>query len=285
MTTWPYLVRGGCTPARIHAQLDARRWRRWGYAIVLHNGPLTPVERWHVARLHGGRTALLTAFTAAEAYGLRGWTRNEVHVLARPGTRASARCPVPLRLHRTHDWSAVRRAVDGPVHLIAQALVVAAADLESPRAACGIVAAAVQQRLVDPSRVRSAIERASRTKHRAVLLLALDDIAQGAEALSEIDFARLCRRFRLPPPQQQTVRREPDGRRRYLDATWRRADGRLVVAEVDGALHLDQRNWWSDQARQNQLVLADAVVLRYPSVVVRTNPAQVARELGVVLLV
>lgn len=278
-------MRAGYSPAHIHAQLVAQRWRRWGYAIVLHNGPLTPVERWHVARLHGGRTALLTSFTAAEAAGLRGWQRDEVHVLARPGTRVSARCPVPLRLHRTHDWNAVRRMADGPVHLLSQALVVAAAELDSPRAACGIVAAAVQQRLVPPTGVKSAVLQASRTRHRGVLLRALDDIAQGAEALSEIDFVRLCRRFHLPPPQQQTVRREADGRRRYLDATWRRPDGRLVVVEVDGALHLDQRNWWSDQARQNQLVLADAIVLRYPSVVVRTQPELIARELRAVLLI
>ena len=31
---------------------------------------------------------------------------------------------------------------------------------------------------------------------------------------------------------------EPSGRQRYLDASWRRRVGRLIVAEVDGALHL-----------------------------------------------
>jgi very-short-patch-repair endonuclease len=105
------------------------------------------------------------------------------------------------------------------------------------------------------------------------------DISQGADALSEIDFARLCRRHGLPAPQRQAVRRERSGRRRYLDASWRRRDGRLVVAEVDGALHLDQRRWWDDQARQNELVLADAVVLRFPSVVVRTDEHYVAGQL------
>src|SRR6201999_296286 len=107
------------------------------------------------------------------------------------------------------------------------------------------------------------------------LLTALDDIAQGSQALSDIDFAKLCRRFKLPEPERQAVRREPGGRRRYLDASWRRRDGRLVVVEVDGALHLAPRNWWDDQLRQNELSLADALVLRFPSVVVRTEPALV----------
>ena len=48
---------------------------------------------------------------------------------------------------------------------------------------------------------------------------------------------------------------------------------------MDGALHLGVRRWWADQARQNELTLADAIVLRYPSVVVRTAPEVVAAEL------
>jgi len=105
------------------------------------------------------------------------------------------------------------------------------------------------------------------------------DIAGGAQALSEIDFRGLCRRNRLPRPIQQRVRQEPSGRRRYLDASWRRADGRLVVVEVDGALHLNQARWWDDQLRQNELALADALVLRFPSVIVRAEEATVVRQL------
>jgi hypothetical protein len=48
---------------------------------------------------------------------------------------------------------------------------------------------------------------------------------------------------------------------------------------VDGALHLTPRRWWDDQLRQNELSLADALVLRFPSVVVRTQPDVVARQL------
>jgi hypothetical protein len=110
-------------------------------------------------------------------------------------------------------------------------------------------------------------------------VLAVADIAGGSQALSEIDFVRLCRRHGLPEPQRQQVRREPSGRRRYLDASWRRRDGRLVVAEVDGALHLIVKQWWDDQLRQNELALADALVLRYPSVIVRTREDLIANQL------
>jgi very-short-patch-repair endonuclease len=64
-----------------------------------------------------------------------------------------------------------------------------------------------------------------------------------------------------------------------VDAAWRRADGRLVVIEVDGALHLSPRRWWDDQLRQNEIALTDALILRFPSVVVRTESALVATQL------
>jgi hypothetical protein len=118
-----------------------------------------------------------------------------------------------------------------------------------------------------------------------VLLAGTHDIGQGAHALSEIDFARLCRRHGLPEPCRQAVRRDSNGRRRYLDAKWRRSDGRDVVAEVDGALHLIARRWWDDQLRQNELVLVGDLVLRFPSVVVRCEPLLVIDQLRRALLI
>lgn len=279
ITTWARLLAAGVSPARVRAQLAAGRWRRWGFAIALHNGPLTRQQTWYVARAHGGPGALLTAFTAAEAYGLVGWERGETHVLQRLGSHGASGCPTAVARHRVRDWRRVRRHRDYAIHALQQALLVAAASFDSPRPACGILAAAVQQRLVSAPALRVALEAAPRVRHRRVLRAAIDDIAQGAEALSEIDFVRLCRRNGLPPPMQQVVRRGPGGRRRYLDATWRRADGRLVVVEVDGALHLSPRRWWDDQLRQNEVALADALVLRFPSVVVRTEEATVAGQL------
>lgn len=285
VTTWTRLLRTGWTAAQVRAQLDARRWRRWGHAIVLHNGPLTREERWYVARAHAGPGAVLTAFTAVEAYGLQGWEREEAHVLARPGAHGAANCPVSLRTHHVRDWTRVRRHPDGPVQVLAQSLLVASASFPSARPACGLLAAAVQQRLATPTALTHALDSATRIRHRSAMRCAVDDIAQGAAALSEIDFVRLCRRAGLPAPLQQAVRRDCGGRRRYLDATWRRADGRLVVVEVDGALHLSQRRWWDDQSRQNELVLGGAIVLRFPSVVVRTQPELVIRQLRHALLV
>ena len=184
-----------------------------------------------------------------------------------------------MRLHVDSHWERVRRHGDSVVQVFPDALLRAAVTFDSARPACGILAAAVQQRLATPASLRAALNRAPRSRHRAALIGAVDDIDQGAQALSEIDFARLCRRYRLPEPQRQAIRVDSSGRRRYLDAVWQRHDGRLVVVEVDGALHLSPNRWWDDQLRQNELALGDALVLRFPSVVVRTEPAVVAAQL------
>jgi len=247
--------------------------------VVLHNGPLSQEQRWQVARVHAGPRALLTGFTALEAIGLTGWSRPVIDVAAPLGTRLRPGSRLPIRLHCIRQWSGVRQTRTAGIHVAQQAVFVAAASLGNPRSACGLLAAVVQQRLVSAAQLVTELEGRPRQRHRRILIAAAHDIAQGAQALSEIDFVRLCRRFRLPPPIQQLVRRDPRGRRRYLDASWRRSDGRLVIVEIDGALHLSQRRWWDDQLRQNELSLGNALILRYPSAVVRTEPELIARQL------
>ena len=94
----------GVTRAQLRDQLAANRWQRWGAAIVLHNGPLTRDQRWLVGLVNVGPRSMLTAFTAAELLGLRGWEREEVHVLAPPGSSSRAVPGLRIRVHRTRGW-------------------------------------------------------------------------------------------------------------------------------------------------------------------------------------
>ena len=241
----------GWSSAAIRAQIHARRWQRAGRAIVLHNGPLQGEERRHVALLNCGPRAVLTAFTAAEEHGLSGWERKRIHVLVPAGARVARPRDPAIRLHYTGDWAATPTVPARRLHRITPALLCAASTFLHPRPACGILAAGVQQRLVSPAQLAGALDAAPRLRHRALLMAAIRDIAQGAEALSEIDFRRLCRRFRLPEPTHQVVRVEASGRRRYVDAEWTRADGQVVAAEVDGALHLTPRTGAPKPGRPN----------------------------------
>lgn len=269
----------GVTPSEVKARVAAGRWRLCGHAVVLHNGPLTRRQRWDAALINVGPRAMLTAFTAAERGGLTGWDRDQVHVLAPMGT-APVRLPgLEVIVHRTRRWTLAAAPGVFRCQAMPSALVMAAVTFASPRPACAILAAGVQQRLVSAGDLHVQLVRRATVRHRRLMLAAVADIAGGSEALSELDFVRLCRKHGLPEPIRQQVRQERSGRRRYLDATWRRKDGRLVVAEVDGALHLSPARWWEDQHRQNELALADALVLRFPSVVIRTQPTLVAAQL------
>jgi len=276
------LVAAGWPDKAIRAQLRARRWQRVGHAIVRHNGPLSRDDHLRVALINQGPRAVATAFTAAELFGLTGWERDEIHVLVPRGARV-AQLP-GVRIHYVGRWSAAPRHAVRPLHLLAPALVVAAASFAEARPACGILAAAVQQRLLRASDLHTALAAAPRTRHRATLAAAVGDIAQGAHALSELDFVKLCRRHRLPPPRQQAIRLDSAGNRRFLDAEWYRYDGRRVVAEVDGAIHRTVTQWVADLLRQNELLIGDDIVLRYPSIVVRTDEVYVATQLRRVLL-
>jgi very-short-patch-repair endonuclease len=277
VTTLRHMITCGWTRAAIRANLDADRWQMIGRAVVLHNGPIHPDEFPTIALLNCGPRAALTAFTLAQLRGLRGWEREAIDVLVPGGARIMRQPGVPLRVHWSSEWAAEDVRADR--HALAPALVLAAASFDSPRPACGILAAGVQQQLVSADELARAVRSRPRVRHRAALGLAVADIAQGAEALSEIDFVTLCRRNRLPAPRLQAVRTDRFGRRRYVDAEWRSRTGKRVVAEVDGALHLAPRRWWNDQLRQNELAITGDLVLRFPTVVFRHESATVVDQL------
>lgn len=280
VTSLAALTAAGWTWSAVRAQLEARRWQRIGRAVVRHNGPLTRAQEVRVGLANCGPRAVLTAFTAADSCGLTGWSRPQVHVLVPGGTKV-CRIPAPeVRVHYTGDWDGLELLSARRTQRLAPALVIAAATFRSPRPACGLFAAAIQQRLLRASDLVRALDLAPRTRHRAALLLAAHDLGQGAQALSEIDFARLCRRHGLSEPIRQSIRPDRLGRTRYLDAEWIRSDGRRVIAEIDGALHLVATRWWDDQLRQNELVLdGQTTVLRFPSVIVRLEAAVVVAQL------
>jgi hypothetical protein len=277
------LTASGWSVSAVNAQLRARRWQRVGRAIVLHNGVLSVAERRRAALLNCGSPAALTAFTAAEEFGLRSWERPRIHVLVPGGTHVTRPAGLNMRVHYVGTWNEADVLALRGLHRAAPALVLAASTFTSPRPACGLLAAGVQQKLVTAAQLRAAVVANSRVRHRHAMRLAVEDIRQGAEALSEIDLGRLCHRAGLPQPVRQAVRADRFGRRRYVDAEWKSRSGKRIVAEVDGALHLAPRRWWDDQLRQNEFVISGDLVLRFPSVVLRHEELVVVDQLRRVL--
>jgi hypothetical protein len=172
-----------------------------------------------------------------------------------------------------------------PTHGVERAAVDAGAWAVNARAACGLLAAVVQQGLSTPERLRRTLDAAGRVAHRRQMMLALVDIEGGSQALSEIDLVMLCRRAGLPEPGRQRVRTDARGRRRYLDVEWRLPGGRRVILEVDGIHHLGVEQWYDDLLRQAEVSRPGRDwVVRIPASAIRLEPLRVVDILRRTLL-
>jgi hypothetical protein len=280
MASRAQLASAGIGKHAVEAQLQAQRWRALGPTVIaLHNGPLQKVQQWWAAVLAAEGPAALAARTAAEAAGLTGWETDVVHIVVQRGAKVNAVAGLALKVHesRRFEMEDVHPSRTPPQVTIERALVDAAVWSRRPRTACGLLAAGVQQRLTTAMRLREELESAGRVRFRALLLAVLGDIEGGAHAVSEVDFLRFCRRHGLPEPVLQ-VRADTRGRRRYLDATFTRKDGRLIGVEIDGAAHLLVATYWTDMTRLNDLVIGGRRILRFPSFVIYADdPLAVAQ--------
>jgi hypothetical protein len=164
---------------------------------------------------------------------------------------------------------------------MARSLVDAAQWARTDDEARAVVAAGCQQRLVRPQAVLETVERMPRARRRGLVIDTAAMATAGATSLPDIDFLRLCRRFHLPAPDHQVLRRDKAGRSRFLDVYWGRYQ---LHVEIDGAWHIDADAWWADMRRQNELWIAGDRVLRFPAWLVREQPARVAAQVRAALV-
>jgi hypothetical protein len=285
VATIPQLVAAGVTRAGVIAQVEGRRWTRYGdRCVVTHNSRPTREQWMWVAVLDNRGPAALAGFSALEVRGFRYFGEEPalVHVVVQRGA-AYHRFP-GVKIHESRRFRVTDIvATSGLPRLpAARSAIDAGAWQPSPRYACGVLAAAVQQRICSAIDLEDALATVGRVRHKAALRLTVHDIAGGAEALSEIDIARMCRRFGVQEPDRQRIRRDPSGRRRYLDCEWRLADGRVVVLEVDGSHHLLVEHWEADVRRERGVVLSGRHVLRATANEARHDQAALAADLAAI---
>jgi len=274
---------------RLRHLLARGSWQRTRYGVfVAHSGPLTRSQQLWVAVLGSGSHAVLAGLTAAHEGGLNRAPGPLIHVLVpaktrpnQPGrsVRSSAGDMPTVVAHRTTRLpdKDVLHVARPPRTFMPRSLVDAAQWATSDDEARAIVAAGCQQRLVRPEEVLEVVDRMPRARRRGVVVETVGFATAGAEAVSEINFDRLCRAFGLPVPDKQVRRRDRSGRQRYIDAHWR-AYG--VWAEIDGGWHVDPAASWGDMWRQNDLWIDGEIVLRFPAWAIMRQPESVASQLS-----
>ncbi len=258
------------------------RWQRpWHGVVVTHSGPLSRDQQLWAVLLACGPGAVLAGLTAAALDGLAGFEDRRIFVVV--PARRQVRLPLPgvvVRCSRLLGAAEVHPMRLPPRTRIARSVLDAASWMRSDDGARAVLAASVQQRLVRAADLQAALERRGRFPRCGLVRATLADVEGGTQALSELDFSRLIRRFGIPEPDRQVVRRDRAGRRRWLDAVWQ--DARLIV-EVDGSWHMDAAAWWADLERDNDFTVSGYRVLRFPAFAVRERPELVARQIRAAL--
>lgn len=258
--TFRQAYRAGLSRWDARAEIAAGRWKRHGtQCIAIHTGPLPPRARRWLAVLEAGKRAVLDGTGSLVAAGLTGFDIDAVRVSVPRGTKA---IQAPGALVRQTRRLRPSDRVEGGIPRVKTPIAAVRAGLwaKSDRQAATILAMVVQQRLATPQDIGLALLEVRRDKRRAFLERIVLDLIDGAEALGELDFARLCRERGLPKPDRQVVRRSADGTY-VLDVRW---DRYRVVVEIDGIHHLAPSAVVADALRQNSLSLRDDTVLRIP---------------------
>lgn len=265
--------------AAVRWRLRSGRWQRPCYGIVVtHSGPLTNEQMLWVAVLSAGSGAALAGLTAARLDGLNGFDDGRIHVAVHATRHVRIRLP-GVTVHRARSLSPrdVHPLRLPPRTRVPRSIVDAASWMRSDNGARTVLAAGVQQRLVRADDLAAELARRAWLQRQSLIKATITDITAGAQALSELDFSRLTRRYGLPEPSRQVLRRDSAGRNRWLDAYW---EGARLVVEVDGLWHMDAAAWWADMRRDNELTISGLRVLRFPAFVVRDQPAAVAAQIA-----
>ncbi|UDY23077.1 endonuclease domain-containing protein [Nocardioides sp. Kera G14] len=275
------LTQAGLAP---HAVLHRVRSEKWQFAgpkvIATFTGELTHEQRLWLGVLHGGEESLIAGVHAATLGGLRNWDRDVITVLV-PYSRNLPRRLEGYRFVRSkRDLPNLQSTeIDVPTCRPRAAVLLFAAEERSERSALGILAATIQQRLATAPELLTELEALGRIRRAPVMRRALEEFGGGIQSVSELDVARLCKKFGITEPLRQVKRRDADGRVRFTDCEWPLSDGRILVLEVDGAFHMEVEQWEDDLARQRALSADGRVIIRCTSRELRDTPEVIARDL------
>jgi hypothetical protein len=271
----------GLSRRHIDAQLDGGRWRALNeHVIVTHNGPLTFAQRLWAVDLSAPGLHAMAGRTAMQMWGVTGFETQTVQLLVPRGGHVLPVADVAVEIHESR-----RFGPDDVVHgrapqlvRLARAAVDAAAWSDDTWTAFRILVAPVQQRRLRAPALQAEIAMATRLRYRRQLLSLANDLCGGAEALSEVEFLRFCRRHGLPRPTCQR-RMDSGGRWRYLDATFVRCDGTLLRVEIDGGIHLSLAVRSRDTLKDNEANLDRRLVLRFASAAIYADDPQALAQI------
>jgi very-short-patch-repair endonuclease/predicted transcriptional regulator of viral defense system len=258
-------LRCGFSPDAIDGRLACGVWARVHRGVYRLTG--VPVSRDALvlaAILAAGSRAYASHETAAVLWQLLDAPIDRVHLTVPEGTRMR-RPGVVSHRHRGTVRGDVTRL--GPIALTTPSrTIIDLAQTLGPRGLEAALDAAVRRELLIPSRLLSRVRTLATNGRRGMRVLEgllLDRsgrIVTGSPL--EDRFRRLIAKARLPEPVPQFEVRDEDGR--FLARVDFAYPAARIAIEIDGfAFHSGRRAWQEDLIRQNALVDAGWLVLRF----------------------
>jgi hypothetical protein len=252
------------------------RWRRLDRSIYLTTGPdvTWSAQAWAGVLLGGARSRLgLSA--AGYLHGLVEEEPWPITVLVPEGQVTRAR--YPWRFQRESPGVRDTRTPGSPPRTTVEDTVLDLCDEADAAGAIGYVTLAVQSRRTTTGRLRHALRRRRRSRHRRLLEELLGDVATGAETPLEVRYLRDVER---PHGLPRGDRQDPGRGSARRDVVYRRY--RLVV-ELDGRLGHEGMGRFRDMWRDNLATVDGERTLRYGFADVMGQHCLVAFQVGAVL--
>jgi hypothetical protein len=271
----------GLTPSSLRHRVEpGGRWQSLLPCVYLTvTGQPTREQREMAALLYAGPVSAITGPTALLSWGMTGVQARGVDVLIPHGCRRASRKFV--RIHRTRRMPA-QIAYDRAIGYVLppRALVDTVRGLTDVRDVRAIVAGAVQQR-VCMMELLAAEVAASPTKDTALLRAVMAEVAAGVRSGPEADLRQLIIRSGLPVPLFNCSLRLNGTFLAKPDAYWPQHG---VVVEVDSwQWHSGPEAWAETLRRHNRLEAAGLRVLHFSPRQIRTEPADVIRQIAAAL--
>lgn len=264
------------SPKAVDRLVTDGHWRRLTSGLYL-TAAIDPTWRalaW-AGVLAGGDAARLGGRAAAHVEGLIDQPPANILVLIPHAQRLPDRSPWLFR-RDTGGYRVAGRG-DPPRISIEDAVLDLCARSESAEVV-GWLTSAVQRRLTTSERLRRALDRRARQRHRQVILDLLGDVADGAESPIEVRYARDVERAHELP---RGTRQARSGDRRHLRDVEYKDYG--VVVELDGRIGHTGMGRFRDMWRDNSATVEDRVTLRYGAADLYGRPCAVAGQVAAVL--
>jgi very-short-patch-repair endonuclease len=266
-----------------HKAIDYRLRNRRLHAIhrgvyAVGHSLLSVDARFMAAALAGGPEAVISHISAADLYGILGYSGRWIHVTAPGGARSRD----GLRVHRARLRSDEVTQVRGiPVTTVPRTLFDLAAHTPRRRVQTAIHEAEVAH-LWDMLSLHDLIARYPRARGTATLRWILKDRNLGEKTTDEeIEALFIDAVKSLPRQPKLNESLVINGRLYKPDALW---EDEKVMVELDGrAVHGTHRNFESDRARDRALAAAGWIVIRITWRQLRDEPEAVAADLAAVL--